>query len=499
MLLVIGAFSGWMRLEQPLLEGAAGKQTHTAMVARNLHRDRATFTRPRVDDVGQPGYFIKELPVLAAGAATAYDLSGAVDERWLRLLATAAWLLALPAFAGLVRGALGLRAALVAGLWMVASPMATTYVPSAMTDPLAVAASIGTLASVVAWQRAPGLVRAMLCALLVTAAALLKPHAVFWLGPAAVWLVFRGGSRAPTVPRAAVAALAAFTAVGIAAATAWYLHAASVHQAYPVPGATVADGWTDASLLHRPALYTEIGRQATMMVFTPLGLALALLGLVRGPRLDPVERAFLLWGAGVLVQCLVFAPRMFDGLSRGTEYYQLPLVPTAAVLIGRGLEVLSAWPARGRRGNVIMAAALVLLLVGAVREASIAASIPKRYENLLSDCDKVRAVTAASDRFVVFADRGGTVLYYCDRSGIVFSRAREELDDAPSGNAAVAPIDVSRAMDDANFVYFPFAQENDEEGGLPTQLAEMWSEVPLPDSGARLFANPKKTRRGSGR
>lgn len=498
-LLVVGAFSGWVRLGQPLLEGAAGKQTHTAMVARNLHRDRATFTRPRVDDVGRPGYFIKELPVLAGGAALAYDLSGEIDERWLRFLATVAWLLALPTFAGLLRSALGSRAALVGGLWLVASPMAATYVPSAMTDSLAVAASIGALAAVVGWRREPGTARALLCALLVAAAALLKPHTAFWLGPAATWLVLRGENHPPPAPRAAVAILATLTGLGLAAASGWYLHAASVHQAYPVPGATVAEGWTDPALLATPGLYIEIGRQAVMMVFTPIGVGLALLGLFRGSHLGPVERAFLLWGAGVLVQCLIFAPRMFDELSRGTEYYQLALVPTAAILIARGVEALSAWPVGGRRGATVAAAVLGLLVVGAVREASLAARIPDEYENLLSDCEKVRAATASSDRFVVFADRGGTVLYYCDRSGIVFSPAGEEADGTVPDNAEVAPIDVSRALNEANYVYFPFPPTNANEVGLRSQLAEAWPEVPLPGSNARLFANPSRTRRGAGR
>src|SRR5690606_38524505 len=84
-------------------------------------------------------------------------------------------------------------------------------------------------------------------------------------------------------------------------------------------------------------LYAEIARQTVEMVLTPLGAAVALAGvlLVRRPW-TLIERALLAWGAGVLVQCLVFATRMFDERARGTEYYQLALVPVAAWLIARG-------------------------------------------------------------------------------------------------------------------------------------------------------------------
>ena len=58
-------------LDAPLLEGAAGKQAHTEMVARNLLRGRSTLVRPIIDDIGKPGYFVKEMPAFAAIAAAA--------------------------------------------------------------------------------------------------------------------------------------------------------------------------------------------------------------------------------------------------------------------------------------------------------------------------------------------------------------------------------------------------------------------------------------------
>src|SRR5262245_43427305 len=81
----------------PLLEGAAGKQTHTAMVARNLYLGTASWTRPRVDDIGHPGYFLKEAPILPTAVAGVYMLLGGTSEWVGRLIPALAWLLAAPA------------------------------------------------------------------------------------------------------------------------------------------------------------------------------------------------------------------------------------------------------------------------------------------------------------------------------------------------------------------------------------------------------------------
>lgn len=480
------------RLDAPLLEGAAGKQTHTAMVARNLYRGTAALTRPRVDDVGQPGYFIKEIPVLAALAALSYDVSGGVRESWLRMIGAAAWLLALLPFAGLARRDLGTNGGLAAGFWFIAAPMSVTYGPSAMTDPLAVAASVGALAATSRWRDRPGPARAICCAALVGASAALKPHTAFWLGPASLLLVFardREGRRAPGGP---VALLGGVTSLAILAATAWYLHAASVHRDYPVPGATVAQGWVDVALLARPALYREVLRQSAWMVFTPVGLAIAGIGLARGGRLGLHEKAFAAWGLGVILQCFVFAPRMFDDLSRGTEYYQLALVPTAALFIARGALSIASWPRIRWVGGVTAAGALGLLLAGSARETALAVLPPAHYGALLSDCEQVQRLTAPTDTFVVFADRGGTVLYYCDRKGLVLTRAGDTLGTNAIQSATLLESDLSRALRDADFVYLPFPETGEDVG----RLGDGWREVSLADSKARLFENARKRGRG---
>src|SRR5262245_41454141 len=84
--MAIGLLVRLPTLGLPLLDGAAGKQTHTAMVARNLYRGSSTWERPRVDDIGHPGYFVKEAPVLPAAVAVLYGALGGPHEWVGRLL-----------------------------------------------------------------------------------------------------------------------------------------------------------------------------------------------------------------------------------------------------------------------------------------------------------------------------------------------------------------------------------------------------------------------------
>lgn len=489
-LLLLGAALRLPGLSAPLLEGAAGKQTHLAMVARNLFRGRATLARPRVDDVGRPGYFVKELPVVPGLAALAYRGLGRVDERVLRGLAIASWLGAAVVLMALLRPALGPAAAGLAGAWFLLSPMGIVYSRAAMNDAPAVAGALLALAAVGRWRARPRPGAAILVGGLVGFAFLLKPHTAFWLGPAAAALVV--DDSAPDGPRPSfgrITTVVAAAGAGLALASLWYLHAATVHRTHPVPGATVAEGWVDPGLLARPALYLEIARQAFFMVFTPVGALLAAWRLAFGPALRRIERALLWWGAGSLLQGLVFAPRMFDQLSRGTEYYQLPLVATAAVLIGVGSRMLlDRARAAGAGLRAASAAILVALVAGALAQAQAAIRTPARYERIVADCARVAAATRPTDEIVVLADRAGTILYYCDRRGITFSLGGAVHETIRERGGATR-VEIARALGNATHLYVPFP-ELDVEGEIVRMVSASWDEIPLEGSTARLFARP---------
>jgi len=491
-LIVLGGIAHVPLLGEPLLEGAAGKQTHTAMIARNLYLGRSTLARPIVDDLGSPGYFVKEVPALPAAAALLYGLTGGVDEALGRLLSVVAWLGGVPILVALLRRRAEPGEALVAAAWWIAAPLGFVYGRAFMSDAAMVSASLAVLLALVRWREQPSGARAGVVATLLAIALLLKPHAVFWLGPAAL-VVLAARDDAARPRRGALVSLAIAAGIAVAVAAAWYLHAASVHRAYPAAGTTRLDGWFDLPSLLDPALYAEIVRQQVWMVFTPLGAVLAVAGLVLRRRAwSLAERPLLAWGAGVLVQCLVFNTRMFDEHARGTEYYQLALVPVAAMLIGRGFAALLARlaqrPHTTRRA--IAAVILLLLVLGAAREIRAALVLPERYARILSDCAMVRELTRPRDELFVLADRGGTVLYYCDRRGMTFVPARAVGKVFARADNVVGARQLADALEGADYVYVPFPELLGDDSRWIAMFEENYARVPTPGAAMRLYRIP---------
>ena len=455
-------------LAEPLFEGAAGKQTHTAMVARNLQRGRASWLRPMVDDVGRPGYFVKELPLVAGLAAVVHGFTGAPLGAVGRSIGAVAWLIGAILLFSLVRRDRSPRVAALAALWFVLAPAAIAYSRSFMTDPSMVTACLGALLLASAWRDHPSSGRAAATGAAASLALLLKPHAIFWLVPALATAIagrsdLRAGEAPPDTgvsptPRDHVL-LVACLAGGLGVAGLWYAHAASIHRSYPVPGAMVTAGWVDAALWRSPDLYLRIARQILDIVFTPAGWALALAAVWPGRAgFGRTERALLAWGAGVILQSVVLGTRMFDDAARGTEYYQLPAVATAALLVARGADRIAAFAARGVTGARDAIAPVLLLVAGALawRETRRIETPPEAYASLPAQCERVRALTHPDDALLVLSDRAGTVLWTCDRRGTTLTPATAMGTAAASTRFAAAPDALWRTLESADHVFLPF-------------------------------------------
>jgi 4-amino-4-deoxy-L-arabinose transferase-like glycosyltransferase len=449
-----------------------------------------------VDDIGRPGYFVKELPLLPAATAALYWIAGGVDERLGRGLPALAWLAATPVVYALVSADRGATAGVFAAFWYVAAPLGVAYSRAFMSDAAMVAASLAALAQGFRWRRRPTGGNAAGLGALTALALLLKPHAVFWLAPGlALALLGRSAAAddAPESPlpeaRSAKRSLALpvlALGVGVVVAGAWYLHAAAIHRRYPVPGAMVATGWVDPALLLRPETPMILLHQVLFMVLTPLGALLALVGLRHRAAWAPAEIALLAWGAGVLLHCLVFATRLYDETARGTEYYNLAAVPAAAVLIARGLEFAIALARRAAARVALAAGLLAALLLSSTAATANALAVPARYGALLADCAFVRAATRPDDELVVIADRGGTVLYYCDRRGTTFLPSGPA--DAPGPtNERATPSDLRRAFTSATHLLLPFPEIWPRTAELERWLASDWRRIETP-GGFELYA-----------
>ncbi len=399
------------------------------MIARNFIRGRGTFFRPVVDDAGKPGYFVKEAPIVPAAVAAVHHLSGWPLELCGRGFSLAIWLLGAPILAQLLRFGSPRLIPVAVGFYLF-SPLALAYSVSFQNDAAAVVASLLALNLAAAWRRQPSSGRAIGLTCATALSLLLKPHAILWLLPAVALLIFAGrrtaGDSRPSCRAILWLGLALlFAAVPVCA---WYGHAFAVHARHPVAGAMVSSGWVDPALWLDPVLYLELGRQLLWMVLTPPGALLCLLGLIvamRSPAAVPnASRALFLWSMGVLVQSWFLGTRLFDTLARGTEYYQLALVPGLAPFVGLGWATLMSAIGKKRLRLSVQAGLLAVFAGFALPAARAARTAPERYAVLPELCAEVRRRTPPHAELLVLADRAGTVLYECDRRGTALVAAR---------------------------------------------------------------------------
>lgn len=433
-----------------------------------------------VDDIGRPGYFLKEVPLVPGAAALAYRLTGRVDERAGRLVGIAAWLGGALILHAILRRWATSGDALFAMAWFLAAPLGIVYSRAFMSDAALVAASLAAFLALLRWREAPSWARAVAVGLLSGLSLALKPHSVFWLLPAGIVLCRTPPSQRTASSRRDLGALLLCLAIGALPPAAWYAHAFALHRAYPAAGAMVTEGWVAPNLLLDPALYREIARQIVQMVFTPLGIAVTVIGLClhRGDR-TVTERALFAWGIGTVAQCLVFATRMLDQRARGTEYYLLPLVPVAAVLVAQGCTAISDWiETRYPRAQTAAVTSLIaLLLIGGIVIARQAAAIPPQYGSLVERCERIRSLTAPGDELFVLSDRGGTVLYYCDRRGTALTLGNAVGERLASETARASDADIARALQGARFIYVPFPELLDSQAEFAESLERDWQRV----------------------
>jgi 4-amino-4-deoxy-L-arabinose transferase-like glycosyltransferase len=414
---------------QPIVENYVGRQVPTAMVARNLERGSGWF-RPRLDTAPVPNYFVVEPPLYEWGVVALRRATGLGLEESGRLLSAIATAAAGWGIFELTRRRRGRRAALLAAGAFAAFPLTIRYGRAFQPD----AAMLGAVAAGLAcWDRSGGSWRA--------AAGAGRP---MWL--AAGWTLLSVGLAIKVIAAPLVIAMTAilpptrryraFIAAGAAVVPAllWYAWASHLVGAEGGSRASADNraiwlGLLAPSAWIRPESWAPALRFLLVRAFTPLGAALAILGLVGGRRGLGLWRA---WGLVALATLGLLMPKLHH------EYYFLILAPAVAAGVGIALDRL----ADARRGAAIGAAACLLLL--SVLQSRSTWRTPPEWADLGAAARAVEAATPAGEWVVapealLFAsDRRGCRLEWTEPSA---RRAAGEWGDEAAA-AVRGPIDL---------------------------------------------------------
>ncbi len=380
------------RADQPIVENYVGRQIPTAMVARNLERGSGFF-RPQLDTAPFPNYFVVEPPLYQLVVVNLRRATGLSMGAAGRIVSALAMTLGTWGLFDLVRRRRGERAALLAALAFAIFPLTIRYGRAFQPDAL----MLGTvLAGLACWDRSEcrGRFWWFLAGWSLLALGIaVKIIAGFLLVPLCL-----------TILRTRRARDLAAAAATLVPAMAWYIWAYHLIRSgggshAPADNQAVWLGLRGPAAIFKQETLVWVGWFLLIRAFTPIGAALALIGLWN--ERDQRDRLFPVWGISTLVVMAVLAEKLHH------EYYWLFLAPVAAFGIGIALDRLAI---RSRRFAAVGGLALLFLCAIQVRSTW---RIPADWVGIRSAAGIVATIVPPEDWIAA----PEALLYEADRRG----------------------------------------------------------------------------------
>jgi 4-amino-4-deoxy-L-arabinose transferase-like glycosyltransferase len=416
-ILAVGA--RFVLIDQPYIDNWSWRQSDVAAIARNYLQNGFQFARPQIDWAGdQPGYVGTEFPILPFLAAICYRLFGV--HEWIgRAQAVILFAVSLPFLFLLVRDLFGAIAASWALLFYSFAPLNVFAGREFMPDVPSLSFALIGLYFFHRWiaksELAAGRVRVaaatgpdwptrstslFAAAAAISLALLIKLPTVVIGAPllCLCWQKWRWNFLRQR-------SLWLFAAITLLPSAVWYWHAHQIAQRFYPHHFFGAGGIR----IENFSWYWKIAKEVATSSLTPLLLILGLTGLfvtrsTRGARL------FQWWLAAMILFIIVV------GYGNRHPWYQLPLVPIAAVFAGGACAFLAS-KISSRPAKVVLSIFLVISFGNLAflytrpfyRSPSSAAS---------RDAGLKLKETTPKNSLIVAADIGDpTIFYYAERKG----------------------------------------------------------------------------------
>ncbi len=439
LILLLAAGLRLISIDTALVGTHAQRQADTAAIARNFHVESHGLFWPQVDWRGDgPGWIECEWPLMPWLVSLAYGIVG-VHEAIGRLFSLLCSVAMIFFVYRLVHRTIDERTAQFSAFFLAILPSSVFFGRVFMPEPLMlVSAAIGIDAF--ARFADTGRRRDLAVSVLFMSVACLVKLPALHLGAPILYLAW-------LKERSGLLARPWFYLYGVAVLTpvaAWYAHAAQLGAESGLtfgiwlPGADKWANWalvTSAEFWERILLY-----YLAKLHLTFAGVPLLIAGFALRRR-RPEEWLFDAWLAGSLVYLVI--------VGRGNyvhNYYQLPLVLPAAVMMAKPCARFAAWPWNIRTARRPLAAAcvglalLVIPVVSANRGERLFGREWKQEALTLGTAERVRRLTEPGD-LVIVAELGNTeLLYYADRKGWVTGLDRLPPSEVEARRAAGATL-----------------------------------------------------------
>ena len=410
-ILLFGFCARAATFKSPLLDAHSWRQADTAAISRNFLRERFNIFYPQIDWRGAraDGYVESGLEPLAFAVAAAGKLGGFHPELG-RLINTFVFLGSAWLVWTFVRRRYGGPTGLIATyLYAFGFPLLIYIERAFMNEALLICLSLVCLVATQRYLENPERRRGALTLLLLGLAliAAIKLPYLIVLAPVAGLFLEKEGARALRRWELWLA-----TAVSLAVAVAWQRHAHGLGQ---VTGFSfgLADKLFDAELMFSGKYPVKIAERLFKDILGPVGFV----GMAAGLWMAFRARRWceLLGVAGFAFYLLLVVGGNFQH-----DYYQLAIMPIAAIVIAPALHALTTvGPAHRLYQYRHQALALVLglaALTSFVRSASFHSWYDYGADSALF-CDSVNQFADPGDRIVFVGNNDPALLFCMDRKG----------------------------------------------------------------------------------
>ena len=430
--IALGLMARVATFQSPLFDLHAWRQADTAAIARNFVTERFDPLYPQIDYRGnqRDGYVETGLELYAFTVAAIARVVGFSTEIG-RLLSAFFFPFAAILLYRFITDRYGPGTALVgAAVYAVGLPL-TLYIDRAfMNESLLTLLSLGALRSAQLYLGGRTLRPLIVLAAVTTLIAVIKPTYLIVWGPVLGLFAEKYGHRVVLRPELWVLVL-----LNVGAMAAWFTHA---HALFAMTGLTfgIGDKLFDADLLLSFRYLSKISTRLIKDVLGPCGILFLIAGLWEMRRRHALAELAGL-GAFVAYLAIVTVGNFHH------NYYQLPIVPVAAVLMAVGIvdtsERLVAQRRWSRFSLYVTCAAMVAAT--AITTFGRSVSFHSWYEidpAVVFLCNETRAQLGPSERVVIVGSKSPALLFCLDRKGWLLDgeearpqRLAEILDEGP--------------------------------------------------------------------
>jgi len=424
-------------IDQHYIDDWSWRQSDVAAIARNFFESGFHFGYPQIDWAANSGGYVgTEFPILPFLAAICYKFAGI--HEWIgRSQSVIFFAISLPFFFLLVREIFGSTAAAWATFFYAFAPLNVLAGRSFMPDVPSLRLGIIGLYLFLRWVRDPNPASFYLSAIAISLSILIKATSIVIAAPILYLVVAEGaelsrvggchtlGSRSQRQRLQ----LAAFAAIAILPAVAWYWHAHQIAERYYPHHFFGAGG----AQLESFSWYWDVAQQTATSSLTPLLAIMALIGLLVASR-GKYGCLFDWW----LVAMVLFVVAV--GYGNRHPWYQLPFVPIAAAFAGAACSFF------GSKISSRVAAVTLSILLASSFAILAAFYVRPLYESTAAqhrDAGLELNKITARDALIVAAYMGNpTIFYYAHRKGWHFLEQTGIYGGNPkNGQQAIADLE----------------------------------------------------------